>query len=59
MNSEKILSQKVIFKAQQGQPIQIEFTATDDESPTGANDPTLELIEAPSWLKHNQYISQG
>ena len=46
----EILSQKVIFKAQQGQPIQIEFTATDDESPTGANDPTLELIEAPSWL---------
>ena len=40
----------LIFKAQQGQPIQIEFTATDDETPTGSNLPTLLLADAPAWI---------
>ncbi len=43
-------SSKILFKAQQGQPIQIEFTATDDETPTGAIDPTMELVLTPAWL---------
>ena len=50
------LSNKILFKAQQGQPIQIEFTATDDESPTGANDPTFRTHGSSIMaVEHSQY----
>lgn len=42
---------EVLFKAQQDEFIQIEFTANDDETPTGSTRPTLVLVNAPQWLQ--------